>query len=94
MEGVDDLVGRLVAIVPLGFCELEKNVDVLERLGLSVALIGAGQEAAINREFGHEEIAHLVLARGRIVLLALVELEAALELAERLLDGEHQFFLQ
>lgn len=80
--------------MPLGLLQLEEDVDILERLGLSPARVGAGQEAAFDLELGVEIVAHLLLPGGGVSLLLVVELEAALELAEGLFDGEHQCFLK
>ena len=77
-----------------GLLQHEEDVDVLERLRLGVARVGAGQEAAVDRELGVEVIAHLGLTRRGVLLLPVVQLKPALEFSERLVDGQHQVFLQ
>jgi hypothetical protein len=94
VEIAEDDGRGLAPVVPLGLLQLEEDVNILEWLGLGPARIRAGQEATLDLEPGVQVVAHLLLPCRGVGLLLVVELEAALELAEGLIDGEHQCFLR
>lgn len=52
------------------------------------------RKAAVDVELGVEIFAYLVLPVRRFLLFPIVELKAALELSECLIDGDHDAFLQ
>jgi hypothetical protein len=69
-------------------------VNVLQGLGFRMPGIGAGEKAAFDGELRHQVVADVVVAVRRILLLAVIELQPALEFPESLVDGQHQVFLQ
>ena len=74
---------------PLVVVKNAEDIDVLERLGLGPAPVGAGQKIVVDLERLVHQAADFLLARRSAVLLLLRQLQIAAEFAEGFVGGQH-----
>src|SRR5262249_2836787 len=71
-----------------------EDIDIFQRFGFGPACVRTGQDVTLNIKLFAKKLTHSCLPPTCVRLLAVGELEAALEFLECVVEGNHQFFLQ